>query len=129
YIDKWDYNSNTSDPPESGEIRLNDVPGDAAKILVHKNSANSATWTGRLTDVPDGSYLYFFVDQGNQWQLKVSGMTEETNHVEYDIDSWNLVGTISNEDEVSLKIDVAGGGSVENASETVAGVVEEATDA
>lgn len=104
---KREYSTTTSEPPSSGQLRLNHAtPGSATEAYVH-DSDGTTDWSGLLNKGDAGSILKVVKDESNYWMFDITGKTDETGYVKYTISPLVIVGTISNEDEVTIELDVS----------------------
>lgn len=108
-LDTWNFSTTTTQGASAGTFRLNNAtPASATKLFIADAAASTVNWVSKLEEIPDGSWIYFQKDEANRFLVKVSGYTAETGYSEFDIDKIIVQGTMSDTDECSVKVDVAG---------------------
>lgn len=111
---KRTYSTSTSEPPASGQLRLNNVDPNLATEAYAHDSDGTTDWSGLLNKGDAGSILKVVKDESNYWMFDITGKTDETGYKKYTISPLVIVGTIENEDEGTIELDVSGSvGSVE----------------
>lgn len=92
----WRYDTDTTPPPSSGRIEFNNAnPELATKMYVHYDNNNGNDLTNFLSAV--GSSAIFYAqqerDSNNGWIARITGTTDQTTYVEYDVTDVTLLGT------------------------------------